>query len=106
MYTIKEEMTFGGNKRCWRRGGSKPTIFTGRSINPSISYFYPQLKRFYLGSIYVVFGIVTALNMNVMLWDVSLLYINDHQYSEEKKLGKIAAGTTHVNRHKSRKRRG
>ena len=51
------------------------------SIHPSIPYPNPLLKRFYLGSINVVFGIVTALNMGAMLWNVSLLYTKDYLYS-------------------------
>ena len=50
------------------------------SIHPSIPYPYSLLKRFYLGSIYVGFGIVTALNMSAMLWNVFLLHTKDHLY--------------------------
>ena len=38
---------------------------------------YPLLKRVYLGSVYIVFGIVTALNVSTVLWNVSMLYIKD-----------------------------
>ena len=50
-------------------------------IHPSIPYPYPLLKWFYIGSIYVGFGIVTALNVSTILWNVSLLHTKDHQYN-------------------------
>ena len=56
-------------------------ISTKRSIQPSVPYPYPLLKRFYLGFIYVVLGIVTALNMNAVFWKLSLLYIKGRLYS-------------------------
>ena len=49
--------------------------------SPSIHYPYPLLKRFHLGFVYVVFGILTALNMSVILWNLSLLYIKYHLYT-------------------------
>ena len=50
------------------------------TIHTYIHYPYPLLKKFYLGSIYGGFGIVTALDMSAMLWNVSPLYIKDHLY--------------------------
>ena len=54
------------------------TYHLHKSILPCL---YPLLKRFYSGSIYVVFGIVTALNMSAMLCSVSLLYLKDRLYT-------------------------
>ena len=50
----------------------------GRSTQSTIPYPCPLLKRFYIGSLYVVIGKVTALKM---LWNVSLLYSKDSLYS-------------------------
>ena len=51
-----------------------------KTIHPSIPYHYPLLKRFYLRSVYVGFGIVTAFSMSVMLWNAHLLYNKHYLY--------------------------
>ena len=51
-----------------------------RAIHPYIPYHCSLLKRFYVGSVYVGFGIVTALRKRAMLWNVSVLYIKDNLY--------------------------
>ena len=38
------------------------------------------MKAFYLGSVYLGFGVMTALNMSAMLRSVSLPYIKDYLY--------------------------
>ena len=47
------------------------------SIHPSINSVSLSTP---VGSFYVVFGVVTALNMGAMQWNVSLLYTKDHLY--------------------------
>ena len=51
-----------------------------QTMHPCVLYPYSLLKMFYVDFIYVVFGIVIDLNMSTMLWNVSLLYINDNLY--------------------------
>ena len=48
---------------------------------PSIHYLsFPTVGEVSLGCIYDVYGIVTALNVSAMLWNVFLLCIKDHLY--------------------------
>ena len=73
-------MKFGCNQRCRRRGDSKLIISIRQSIHLFIHYSYPLLKRFYLGSNYVVFGIGTAFNLSALLLNEPLLSTKDHLY--------------------------
>ena len=55
--------------------------FKAYILLPSIPFPCPLLKRFYSDSIYVDFDlVVTAFKVNAMLWNLSLLYIEDHLY--------------------------
>ena len=76
MYTIKEGRLL--KMTCVAEGKVIQNYNLQKTIHPSISYPYSLLKMFHLGSVYVGFGKVTALDMSAMLWYVSLLYTKDH----------------------------